>query len=66
MSGAKHDDPDTNDFDRRTQGTQIRSVYKRGRGNRTVVDIARGGRSRLSCLGPGLVSERALSRLLGG
>ena len=65
-SGAKHDDPDTNDFDWRTQGTQIRSVDKRRRGNRTVVDIARGGQSRLSCLGLGLVSERALSRLLGG
>ena len=36
------------------------------RGNRTVVDTVRGGRSRLSCLGLGLVSERALSRLLGG
>ena len=36
------------------------------RGNRTMVDTVRGGRSRLSCLGLGLVSERALSRLLGG
>ena len=35
------------------------------RGDRTVVDTVRGGRSRLSCLGLGLVSERALSRLLG-
>ena len=45
----------------------IQSADKEGTLRRsTVVDIAQGGRSRLSCLGLGLVSERALSRLLGG
>ena len=69
-SGAKHNDSDANDFDRRTPETQIQSADKEGtlrrRGDRTMVDTVRGGRSRLSCLGLGLVSERALSRLLGG
>ena len=69
-SEAKGNDPDADDFGQRTPGTQIRSADKEGtlrhRGDRTMVDTVRGGRSRLSCLGLGLVSERALSRLLGG
>ena len=66
-SGAKHDDSDANDFDRRTPETRIQSADKEGTLRRsTMVDIVRIGRSRLSCLGLGLVSERALSRLLGG
>ena len=66
----KGNDPDADDFGQRTPGTQIRSGDTEGtlrrRGDRTMVDTVRGGRSRLSCLGLGLVSERALSRLLGG
>ena len=69
-SEAKGNDPDAGDFGQRTPGTQIQSADKEGtlrrRGDRTMVDTVRGGRSRLSCLGLGLVSERALSRLLGG
>ena len=49
------------------QEPKYRARIKKGRrGDRTMVDTVRGGRSRLSCLGLGLVSERALSRLLGG